>query len=436
MTELRSPLTVQWNKLALKAIKYCHTSPPLAARMLAILHTAMYDAWSIYNKQAIATTTARLIKRYENCDEADIYKAINYAAYNVLTHHFWSALPSGHKNIFRDLMVDLKHDPDDSSYDTSSPEGIGNLVAKLVSEYRRGDGSNQDGILYYAEPWHDYTAYQPANPPAPSHVKDPGLWQPLTNNGKTQKFLTSHWSLVKPFALTHARQFRPVPPFNARENSGDFRRQGEEVFAISQQLTPLQKAIAEYWMDSPGSVTTAGHWCEIAQYISDARCRDYSEESCIRLFFALSNALLDASIACWDCKRRYESARPVTVIRAVLRRGDWKPFIPTPPFPEYVSAHSTFSKAAAVILNNFTGSDEFGAVGVLEKASSRIETGKPEEDIELPIWKTFTSAAEQAGISRLYGGVSFRRGIEEGLLLGEQVGNAVWEKALFYFNDK
>lgn len=437
MNDSRSPLTVQWNKLALSAIKYCKTSTPLAARMLAMLHTAMYDAWSVYNKEAVSTTTATLIKRYKDCGDDDMPKAVSYAAFNVLTHGFWLALPKAHRNMFREWMMENNYDPDDGSYDLTSPQGIGNLLAKLVTEGRRGDGASQDGILFYTSPWADYTGYQSKNPPAPAPVQDVNHWQPLKGkDGMPQRFLTSHWALVRPFALTHAWQFRPEPPFNTRENNGDFRRQAEEIFSIVKQLTPMQKAIAEYWADGPGTVTTAGHWCEIAQYISDTNCRDYSEENCIKLFFALSNALLDASVACWDCKRKYDAVRPLTVIRSLLRRGDWNTYLPTPPYPGHVSAHSTLSRAASVILKNFTGSDEFGAQGVLEKGCSLIEPGKPDEDIQLPVWASFTDAAEQAGMSRLYGGVQFRRGNDEGLQLGEKVGNTVWEKALFYFNDK
>lgn len=432
-----SPLTVRWNKLALIAIKYSKTSPPLAARILAMVHTAMYDSWSVYDKQAISTTTARFIKSYHECKEEDMPKAISYAAFRVLTHCFWSVLPIEHRNIFRELMDECKYDPDDCSIDIKSPQGIGNLIARLVIDYRRGDESNPDGILYYVSPWSDFTGYLPKNPPFPSPVRDVNHWQPLiSNDGKPQNFLLSHWALVKPFALTYASQFRPEAPFNTNENQIEFRRQAEEVFSISQLLTPEQKAIAEYWADGPGTITPPGHWCEIAQYISDTSCRDYSEANCIKLFFALSNALLDASIACWDCKRKFDSVRPITAIRTLLRRSDWNSYIPTPPFAEFVSGHSTFSRAASIILKNFTGSDEFGAAGVFEKGSSQIEPGKPEEDIQLSIWETFTAAAQEAGMSRILGGIHFKRGNEDGLKLGEQVGNCVWDKALFYFNDK
>src|SRR5215210_2298141 len=96
---------LQWNQLTLDAIRYSRTSPPLAARALAMVHTAMFDAWSVYNKCAISTTTARYIKRHEEgCGEDEIEKTFSYAAYRVLTSVFWLALPAENRNMFRDLM--------------------------------------------------------------------------------------------------------------------------------------------------------------------------------------------------------------------------------------------------------------------------------------------------------------------------------------------
>lgn len=433
----RSPLTVRWNKLVLQAIRHTRTSPPLAARCLAMVHTAMYDAWSVYEQKAISTTTARYIKRHDNCGEDDMPKAVSYAAFTVCTHLFWLALPPERRNMFRKLMEELEYDPGDRSADTVSPQGIGNLVARLLIDCRSGDGANEQGLFHHAAPLSDYTGYLPKNLPVPAPAKSISHWQPQTgSDGKPQTFLLPHWPLVKPFALRHAAEFRAPAPYNSKDNPVEFRKQAEEIYNISQALTPMQKAIAEYWADGAGTVTPPGHWCEIAQYLADTHCKDYSEAESIRLFFALSNALLDASIACWDSKRKWDAVRPVTVIRELLRKRDWNPYIPTPPFAEHTSGHSTFSRASAVILRNFTGSDEFGAAGVVEKGSSLIEPGKPPEDIQLAPWKTFTAAAEEAGLSRIYGGIHFRKANEEGQKMGEQVGARVWEKVQFYFNDK
>ncbi len=118
---------------------------------------------------------------------------------------------------------------------------------------------------------------------------------------------------------------------------------------------------------------------------------------------------------------------------------DWMPYqsadFVTPPFPEYVSGHSTFSKAAAYILHAYTKKESFEGCFLVKKGSSRIEPGKtPSVDIMLE-WPTLTAAAEEAGISRLYGGIHFKRGNELGQKLGAAVAKCVWEKALVYYND-
>jgi hypothetical protein len=164
-----------------------------------------------------------------------------------------------------------------------------------------------------------------------------------------------------------------------------------------------------------------------------------------------SAALLDAGIACWDTKRTYDSARPITAIRYLfagqevlawggpgqgtrrIRGEDWQPYIATPPFPEYVSGHSTFSSAAAVVLARFTGSDRFGAGVTVAAGSSRVEPGvTPAADVTLS-WPTFTDAAVQARRSRRYGGIHFREGNLTGQAIGREVGARAWEAASALF---
>lgn len=454
MSAEEKPISIQWNQVTLDAIKYTQTSPPLAARALAMVHTAMYDAWSVFNNRAISTTTASSIKIKEadHCTPENRRMAFSYAAYRVLMHIFWLPLPAEHKQLFTDLMCKLGYDPDDHSLDIAKPQGIGNLMAALTIGYRSGDGSNPHSTVHDPA-WSDYSGYKPVN--TADQLHDPGYWQPLKTAAdqggwRIQQFLVPHWGLVKAFALQYNWEFRPAAPYKRTE--AGFKQQAEEILRLSEELTSEHKAVSEYWSDRPGTYTPPGHWFEIAQFI--ALKNDYDNSHCIRLFFALGNAMLDASIASWECKRHYNSARPVTVIRELFRGQDiqawggpykgtrtikgesWQSYIPTPPFPEHVSGHSTFGHAAAFILKEITGSDEFGGCITIEKGSSKTEPETaPHCDVVLD-WPTFSAAAEQAGMSCLYGGIHFRNGNELGRQLGKSVAGRVWNKVCFYFNEK
>jgi REP element-mobilizing transposase RayT len=174
-----------------------------------------------------------------------------------------------------------------------------------------------------------------------------------------------------------------------------------------------------------------------------------------KMFFVLSNAIFDASIAAWETKRAFDSIRPVTAIPFLFRGktirawggpgkgtvemdgSQWIPYqqatFPTPPFPEYVSGHSTYSAAAAHTLELWTGSDHFGYGVTLPEGSSKIEPGStPAYPVTLH-WETFTDAANEASISRRYGGIHFRAADLAGRLLGRLVAFQAWSKAQSYF---
>src|SRR5207253_9485515 len=204
---------------------------------------------------------------------------------------------------------------------------------------------------------------------------------------------------------------------------------------ISAARTDDEKMIAEYWADGPHSELPPGHWNLFAQQVSHRDRTGDSEhdlDQAVKLFFALTNAIFDAGICAWDNKRAYDSVRPITAIRITFQgqpirawagpgRGtetilgeQWFPYqptgFPTPPFPEYSSGHSNFSAAGAEILKRFTGRDVFGASVTFSSGSSRVEPGVvPTHDLTLS-WSTFSEAADQAGISRRYGGIHFEQG--------------------------
>jgi len=229
-----------------------------------------------------------------------------------------------------------------------------------------------------------------------------------------------------------------------------YEAQVRRIVALQAGLGDEQKVIAEYWADGPNSELPPGHWLLFALYVS---ARDgHTDDDDIKLFFALSNALSDAAVAAWDAKRAYDSVRPINAVRYLLQGQSipgygplgpaaglrpiqgvsWIPYqpmtFPTPAFPEHVSGHSAFSAAAAQVLRSFTGSDRFGASYTKPARSMVLEAGAPQAEVVLQ-WPTFSAAAAQAGLSRIYGGIHFDSGNSAGQTLGQHVGMQAFARA-------
>ena len=422
----------------------------MVARALAIVHTSMYDAWSAYDATAVGTRFGGALRRpLDERTRSNKERAVSVAAYRALVDLFPSE-----QIIFDDLMRQLGLDPADQSTNTTTPVGVGNVAAAAVLSFRHHDGSNQLGDLAPGA-YSDYTGYQPVN--SPSTVTDPNRWQPLlvfgsTGEGTVQRFVAPQWGLVKPFALTSGAQFRPTAVPNLYPGTR-YSQQAQEVIDYSANLTDEHKAIVEYWADGPGTELPPGHWALFAQWI--ARRDSHTLDDDVKMFFPLTNALLDVSIAVWDCKRAFDYVRPITAIRFLMAgqlirawggpfRGtqtipgeQWQAYqtgaVPTPAFPEFTSGHSAFSAAAAEVLRSYTGSDAFGYSVVIEAGTSGVEPGAvPASDLRLA-WSTFSEAVDQAGISRRYGGIHFKEGDLQSRDLGRKVGAQAFIKAQTHF---
>jgi membrane-associated phospholipid phosphatase len=438
-------VVVQWNEATVDAIRNTKTPPPIASRAFAMMHTAMFDAWAAYDSVALSTRLGGTLRRPEaQRTIPNKEQAISFAAYRVLVDLFPSQTL-----LFDVLMSSLGYDPSDLSMDTTSPSGVGNISAQALLNYRHFDGSNQLGDLRPGA-YSDYTGYEPVN--TVDTLNDPNKWQPLVVNGVPQAWLLPQWGLVKPFALSSGSQFRDfmLAQGPALYPDGSYRKQAIAVLHLSAHLNDTAKVIAEYWADGAGTASPPGHWNLIAQEIS---LRDaHSLDDDVKLFFILGNTLMDAGIAVWDCKRAADSIRPVSAIRFLFggkpirawagpRMGtqlidgqQFQSYIPTPPFASYISGHSTFSAASAEILKRFTGSDSFGASFTALSGSSLIEPGlTPAASVTLS-WATFSDAADQAGISRRYGGIHFLADDLVGRQTGRLVAAVVWNKVMSYIN--
>ena len=452
-----SSLVTDWNNVALQAIRDTRPGPPIVARDLFIVHNAIFDAWSAYDTKAISTTVGGAYRRpIDEQTLANKQEAISYAAYRALVDLFPSQ-----KSVFDTKLSSLGYDPNNSSNDLSTASGIGNLSAQNLLNIRHNDGSNQLGNLNGGSPYSDYTGYTHVN--TIYEVNDINHWQPLrASNGQggfvDQKFIAPFWGKVKGFGLNTYNEFPiadpiyydPANPTSAASLA--FVAQAQAILDYSANLTDQQKVIAEYWADGPSSELPPGHWNLFAQSISD---RDFhSIDADATMFFALNGAMFDASIATWGNKREFDYVRPVTAIRELFRdkqvfawagpnQGsqyilgqDWQPYqastIVTPPFAEYTSGHSAFSAAGAEILKQFTGSDVFnGSITISGKDPGHFETGL--SDVTLN-WATFSDAAQEAGISRLYGGIHFSDGNLNGQVLGREVAIQSWSTAQSFIN--
>jgi hypothetical protein len=338
----RSAVT-PWIELELDAIAAHRTNPPRASRALAHLSAAMYLA-ALPGGQG----------------ETD---AVAGAASTVLAHFY----PDEATRI--DALADQLADVESKAF------AGGRLAGRLLVARARSDGA--DAV------WTGTPPEQPGHwvPTPPGYIYPP--LEPLAGTWRT-------WN------LRGGAQFRPGPP--PAYGSPQFLAETNEVHAVSQSLTDEQKRIADFWADGAGTFTPPGHWDAIAiDLVERARSSTLREAL---LFATLDTAQADAFIACWDAKYAYWSLRPVTAIRRVIEgAAAWLPYIVTPPFPSYVSGHSTTSGAASTVLARFFP-DRAGRLNAM---------------------------AEEAAISRLYGGIHFRSDNEAGLELGRRVGEVALE---------
>jgi hypothetical protein len=438
-----------WDEAALQAIRDLKPGPTIVARHLAVLHTCIFDAWAAYDDKAVGTRLGGYLRRpIAERTEANKQKAVSFAAYRAAVDLF-----PGQAQVaeFRSIMEGLGYNPDDSSTDRTTPEGIGNVAAAAVLAFRHADGSNQLGTLNGGTPYSDYTGYAPVN--TPDLITDPNRWQPLRvsdGNGGfvVQKYSAPHWGFVTPFALTSSTQFVPRQK-PAKHGTRAYVNQAKACIKESATLNDYKKMTAEYWADGPNSELPPGHWALNTQFVSH---RDnYGIDQDVKVFFVTMNGVLDAGIACWQAKRQYDYVRPISAIRYLytgtdirawggvgqgtqtIDGADWQPYgqpatVVSPPFASFYSGHATFSMTAAVLLKKFTGSDRFGFTITLPAGSSVIEPGiTPTAPVTFN-FPTFTSAAKHAGISRVYSAIHFANENTAGQEMGKKVAEVVWAK--------
>lgn len=383
---------IEWNDTLLDTIRADKTAPPIASRAIAMVHTAIYDAvnamngspFESYHVQAGPVTVS-------GTPEA----AIAAAAHSILV----SLFPTQAATLDAIYATRLNAIADGAA----KTDGIawGNSVANQILSLRGSDGMT------------DVVNYTPGT--------NPGDWQPTPP--ALAKGLLPQWGGVDPWAMTSGDQFRPdaPPALTSKEYTDAFNEVKTLGAKTGSTRTADQTEIALFWADGAGTATPPGHLCEIGQAICEQFNLTLLETA--HLFALLGMGVADAAIISWDAKYAYNNWRPVTAIANAAHDGNpntapdasWLPLITTPPFPDYISGHSTFSGASAKLMELFFGNDAIsfdvtseGVPGVTRHFDS--------------LW----AAAEEAGMSRVYGGIHWDFSSEAGLKAGSALAEYIY----------
>jgi hypothetical protein len=391
-----------WFKLALELVRHTATySPPVASRTFAYLGVTAYEAVASGSGklrslagQLNALEAVPPREAGQTYDEAVVIQAALALAVQDL---FANTGPTGQR-----AMAKMEE-----KLSAAVSEGLpadvvarsvayGRAVAEHVLKWSRDDGGAVVENMGFPREY-ELT-------PGPAH------WVPTNVIAVQQKPLLPGWGKNRAFAMPDGKSCSlPPPPEYSEDKSSEFYKQALEVYQAGLDMTPEQRAISRFWSDDAMlSPTPPGHWISIVIQIFERDGTDLERSADALARVAIGMA--DAFIGCWDAKFQYDLVRPVTYIRRVID-PKWEPLLTTPPFPEYPSGHSTQSGAAAEILTQVFG-DNFAF-----EDATHIKDG-----IQARGFKSFRAAAEEAAISRFYGGIHFRAAIEQGVAQGRCIG--------------
>jgi hypothetical protein len=388
-------LVLTWNEAGLEAIRKARSAPPIAARTLGMVHLAMFEA--------INAVEQRFESYFEQGFEAPPGLRPELAG-TAAAHAVLSALYPDFVEQFDAVLTESLTTVEDTG-DTDASLEFGRTVADAVLAARTDDGASASA------------AYAPSS--------GPGAWTPTPPNSAPA--LLPQWPGVKPFCMADiSGARRPGPP---ALQSAEYLTAFNEVKSLGAKQSTVRTAeqteIALFWVDGPGTATPAGHWFQIARDISMQQGTSLEDNA--RLFALLGMAVCDAGICAWDNKYAYNHWRPITAIRAAdndmnpetVADPNWESLIPTPPFPAYISGHSTFSGAASKILAQFYGTDVLPFLTTSDDVPGQSRS-----------YDRLSQAANEAGRSRIYGGIHWEYDNQDGLASGRELATYIYSNFL------
>ena len=396
-TLMAADTVLEWNEVAVEATRVARLSPNAQTRALAMVHGAVFDAVNGIERDYSPYLVNVHAPRWAS-EEA----AAAVAAHGVLV----GLMPAQQATLDAALASSLAAVPDGPAEDAGV--AFGKLVADRMLAERANDGST------------DVVTYVPGT--------GPDDWQPTPPAFAPAAL--PQWATVEPFGISSPDQFRADPP--PALDSPAFTQAFNQMKAIgaanSTTRTTEQTDIARFWAGPSGTVQPPGHWNSIARGVADAQ--DNSLEENARMFALLNIGMADALITAWDSKFEYSFVRPVTAIRNADNDGNpdtvgdaaWSPLLGTPPHPSYMAAHSAVSATAATVLAEFFGND-----AIAFTSSAEVSAGG---QVITRSFNSFSQAAEEAGASRIYGGIHWSFDNQAGLEAGRGVGEFITNNLL------
>jgi len=390
-------------------------SPPAASRVYAYSLLGAYEV-AFLAKGALPDLNQKLnvdpqIRGIATPKKVDVSFCSNYAMLEVGRNLMPSGALLDAKK--QGLLDQFKKTRRFSEKETAQQVRFATEVARHIIAYARTDGYNKLST---------YKRYTPR--------KEEGHWYPTPP--AYMGAVEPQWETIRPFFLDSASQFAPAPPAPfSKDASSEFYRQMKEVYDVANNASASQREIAAFWDCNPFAVSFSGHvaiglkkispgghWMGISGIVCNQA--GMSLDSAILVHTVVATTLHDGFISCWQEKYNSDRIRPETAINKYMD-PEWRPLLQTPPFPEYSSGHSVVSSAASVVLTHFLG-ENFAF------------TDTSEEYFGLPARKfnSFYEAANEAAVSRLYGGIHFRDACEQGVSQGRNVGQFVLNSLFQY----
>jgi hypothetical protein len=385
------------------------TNPPLASRFYAYAYLAGYEVVSQNDSSMISMHG--VLNEYPEIDKPNIDQYSHKIAAVLAVLKTASKLQPSGKDLLKQEQ-DLLKKYGEQGFSDEVIEGsvaYADSISKAILRYAKADKYNKLS---------DLPRYQP--------VKGDGYWYPTPP--AFLPIVEPHFNKVRSFTMDSANVYIPLPPvaFDTNKTS-PFYGLMKEVHDMGVNATDDQKQIAAFWDCNPFAVMDEGHlqigvkkispgahWMGIAGIACQKAKMPFNETMQVHAVVAFT--LMDAFICCWDEKMRSNRIRPETAIRRYIDPS-WKPLLQTPPFPEYLSGHSVISTASAEVLTSYFG-DGFAYTDSVE-----VQFG-----LGTRTFSSFREAANEAAISRLYGGIHFMDAIEHGKTQGRKVAENVIKK--------